>query len=76
MSDLQIKSADETWGYPFADRGLMGSEETMKFLGGISYDTLQRYVEAGHIRKGKMPSGKKVGYCRRSVEEFAQGLEV
>jgi hypothetical protein len=76
MNDLKIKATDELFGYQFAVDGLMSATEAQKFLAGISYDTLQSLVVEQVIRKGKMPGRNRTGYCRRSVREYAQSLEV
>lgn len=70
----KVKSpANEKWGYKFSIDGLMSGEEAESFLGDISRRSLYRLVATGKIRKGK--NNRKVVLCRRSVVEYAEGLE-
>jgi len=66
--------ADQKWGYVFGSGGLLNAEETAKFLC-ISERQLDRLAVDGHIRKGRMPGSRYRFFCKRSVTEFAQGLE-
>ena len=68
--------ADKRFGYRFAVDGLMGPKEACEFLGGISRLTLDRLVNVDEvIRRGKFPGRKTVGYCRRSVMNYAHSIE-
>ena len=68
--------SDDDYGYPFGVDGLMSRDEACQFLGGICINTLEKLAVTGKVRKGKVPGGRKVFYCRRSVRDFAHRTEV
>lgn len=76
MSDLKIKTAADDWGYPFGTDGVLGADETRELLGNISWSTLWRLADANRIRKGKMVGGQKTFYCKRSVMEYIESMEI
>ena len=75
MNELKIKTADEQWGYPFGVDGVMDTDEARRYLGNVSLMTLKRLVDDGRLRQGRLPGGKKLLFCRRTVQEFTQMLE-
>lgn len=68
-------TATEIYGYAFGCDGLMSSKDACQFLAGLSIDTLDQLARDGRVRKGKIPGGRKVCFCRRSVIEFARRME-
>lgn len=66
--------ADEMYGYAFGCDGLVSFKEACKLLGGICSKTLYRRIADGSIRKGKLGT-KKAVICKRSLQEYIQGLE-
>ena len=69
-------AADQDAGYPFGVDGLMSVVEACAFLGGISHDTLYRRCAEGKIRRGRHAGNGKACFCRRSMAEYAHGLEL
>jgi len=66
--------ADKKWGYVFGCDGLMSARQAADFLS-VSDRSLDRMAAHGDIRKGVMPRNGHRAFCKRSVVEFAQGLE-
>jgi DNA-binding transcriptional MerR regulator len=55
---------------------LYSSSEAREKLGGISPETLRRYVEAGKIRKETPPTNKKRGYYnKQDVDALAEAMQ-
>lgn len=70
-----MSEADEMFGYAFGCDGLMSPAQACEFLA-VSRDTVDRLADAGKIRKGKPAGGHMVRFCRRSILNFAQSIEV
>jgi len=68
-------AADERWGYCFGCEGLMNASVASKFLS-VSDRQLDRLAAEGHIRKGRMPANGHRTFCKKSIGEFAQKLEL
>ena len=70
--NTKSRPANEQFGYDFGVDGLMTIPQVMDFLA-CSKSTVYRLMYAGRIRRGKI--GPVVRICRRSLTEYANGIE-
>lgn len=74
MATTKNGAADRDWGYEFGIDGLMSPAEAQDYLS-LSDLQLNGLASKQFIRLGKLPTGLR-RFCRRSIVEFAGGLEV
>jgi predicted site-specific integrase-resolvase len=78
---MELRPADERYGYEFASDGLLTLDEACDWLK-ISRQTLDRLCADGLLRRGKSQRADvrsrhgRVYICKRSAIEYARGMEV
>lgn len=77
MSTTITRPADQKWGYPFGESGLMSLEQAAEFLGGVSKRTVYRLAADGRIRVGSVGLGARSHskVCRKSLLLYVKGCE-
>lgn len=78
---MELRPADERYGYEFASDGLLTLEETCDWLK-IKRSTLDRLCAEGFLRRGKSPRSDlksragRIYICKKSVVEYARSMEI
>jgi hypothetical protein len=77
MATTLTRPADQKWGYPFGEEGLLSLEQAAEFLGNVSKRTVYRLAADGRIRVGTIGLSARghAKVCRKSLRLYVKGCE-